>query len=75
MLKKMQDQSAQILEGGAAAAAETEAAAAAVNEASVYVGNVAEEVTPEDLAKHFQSCGAINRVTILVDKYTGRSKG
>ena len=31
--------------------------------------------TAEELGQHFQSCGAINRVTILCDKYTGNPKG
>jgi polyadenylate-binding protein 2 len=42
---------------------------------SVYVGNVDYSATPEDLRAHFQSCGAINRITILCDKYTGHPKG
>ncbi|KAJ3243905.1 hypothetical protein HDU78_011659 [Chytriomyces hyalinus] len=35
---------------------------------SVYVGNVDYTTTPEE---HFQACGAINRITILCDKWTG----
>jgi polyadenylate-binding protein 2 len=31
--------------------------------------------TPEELQNHFQSCGTINRVTILCDKWTGHPKG
>lgn len=31
--------------------------------------------TPEELQVHFQACGAINRITILSDKFTGRPKG
>lgn len=27
--------------------------------------------TPEEIQQHFASCGTINRVTILFDKYTG----
>ncbi|KAK9466290.1 hypothetical protein V1512DRAFT_226771 [Lipomyces arxii] len=42
---------------------------------SIYVGNVDYESTPEELQQHFQSCGTINRVTILLDKYTGHPKG
>ncbi|KAK9459421.1 uncharacterized protein V1516DRAFT_679867 [Lipomyces oligophaga] len=42
---------------------------------SVYVGNVDYESTPEELQSHFQSCGSINRVTILLDKFTGHPKG
>eukprot|EP00771_Trimastix_marina_P003462 gnl/Trimastix_PCT/473.p1 GENE.gnl/Trimastix_PCT/473~~gnl/Trimastix_PCT/473.p1 ORF type:complete len:183 (+),score=9.32 gnl/Trimastix_PCT/473:78-626(+) len=42
---------------------------------SVYVGNVDYGSTPEDLQAHFQSCGVMKRVTILVNKYTGYPKG
>jgi RNA recognition motif-containing protein len=31
--------------------------------------------TPEELQQHFQSCGAILRITILCDKFTGKPKG
>jgi polyadenylate-binding protein 2 len=42
---------------------------------SCYVGNVDYLATPEELQNHFQSCGTINRVTILCDKYSGNPKG
>lgn len=42
---------------------------------SVYVGNVDYQSTAEELGQHFQACGAINRVTILCDKFTGQPKG
>eukprot|EP01091_Cochliopodium_minus_P018906 TRINITY_DN7784_c0_g1_i1.p1 TRINITY_DN7784_c0_g1~~TRINITY_DN7784_c0_g1_i1.p1 ORF type:complete len:168 (+),score=45.01 TRINITY_DN7784_c0_g1_i1:20-523(+) len=42
---------------------------------SVYVGNVDYGSTPEELQEHFNSCGTINRITILCDKYTGHPKG
>lgn len=42
---------------------------------SVYVGNVDYHATPEELQEHFKSCGAINRITIMVDKYTCCPKG
>eukprot|EP00397_Hematodinium_sp_SG-2012_P050057 GEMP01057998.1.p1 GENE.GEMP01057998.1~~GEMP01057998.1.p1 ORF type:complete len:200 (+),score=30.16 GEMP01057998.1:54-602(+) len=46
-----------------------------VDKRSVYVGNVDYGSTPEELQEHFRACGAINRITILVDKYTGTPKG
>lgn len=46
-----------------------------VDARSVYVGNVDYGATPEELQKHFQACGAINRITILCDKFTGHPKG
>ena len=42
---------------------------------SVYIGNVDYGASPEELQKHFESCGAIQRVTILCDKYSGHPKG
>lgn len=46
-----------------------------VNRRSVYVGNVDYGATPQELQDHFRSCGQINRITIMVDKYTGHPKG
>lgn len=42
---------------------------------SIFVGNVDYGASPEKIQAHFQSCGSINRVTILLDKYTGHPKG
>lgn len=42
---------------------------------SVYVGSVDYGSTPEEVQEHFKSCGEINRITILVDKWTGSPKG
>lgn len=46
-----------------------------VDQRSIYVGNVDYASTPEELQEHFSSCGTINRITILCDKYTGHPKG
>ncbi|KAI8821475.1 uncharacterized protein EV422DRAFT_528250 [Fimicolochytrium jonesii] len=46
-----------------------------VDSRSIYIGNVDYSATPEDIQAHFQSCGTINRVTILCDKWTGHPKG
>ncbi|KAH8913353.1 hypothetical protein BT69DRAFT_1234709, partial [Atractiella rhizophila] len=56
-----------------------------VDARSVFVGNVRllcltvielnYGSTPEEIQTHFQSCGTINRVTILCDKFTGHPKG
>jgi polyadenylate-binding protein 2 len=46
-----------------------------VDSRSVHVGNVDFSSTPEEIQAHFQSCGTINRVTILCDKWTGQPKG
>uniref|UniRef100_T1IHZ0 RRM domain-containing protein n=1 Tax=Strigamia maritima TaxID=126957 RepID=T1IHZ0_STRMM len=42
---------------------------------SIYIGNVDYEATAEELERHFLGCGAVNRVTILANKYTGHPKG
>jgi hypothetical protein len=31
--------------------------------------------TPEEILSHFAACGTINRVTIVLDKFTGHPKG
>jgi len=42
---------------------------------SVYVGNIDYSATTDDLKDLFQDCGEINRITIMYNHYTGRSKG
>ncbi|KAI8082997.1 uncharacterized protein BX664DRAFT_187262 [Halteromyces radiatus] len=42
---------------------------------SIYVGQVDYGTSPVELQAFFQSCGPINRVTILCDKFTGQPKG
>ncbi|EER01231.1 Polyadenylate-binding protein, putative [Perkinsus marinus ATCC 50983] len=42
---------------------------------SVYVGSVDYGAAPEELQEHFKSCGPIQRITIMVDKYSGHPKG
>ena len=49
--------------------------AAATDDKSVYVGQVDYDATPEELQAFFQTCGTIERVTIVCDTYTRRSKG
>jgi len=48
---------------------------AAVDARSIYVGNVDYSSSPEEIQQHFTSCGSINRVTILCDRFTGNPKG
>ncbi|KAG8876091.1 cytoplasmic RNA-binding protein [Tulasnella sp. 332] len=60
---------AEVMEG------ETEEDPAVVDARSVYVGNVDYSSSPEEIQQHFTSCGSINRVTILCDKFTGNPKG
>jgi transposase-like protein len=46
-----------------------------VDARSVFVGNVDYAATPEEIQNHFRKAGNINRVTILLDKFTGQPKG
>ncbi|XP_019441077.1 PREDICTED: polyadenylate-binding protein 2-like isoform X2 [Lupinus angustifolius] len=52
----------------------TQAEKEEVDARSIYVGNVDYACTPEEVQQHFQSCGTVNRVTILTDKF-GQPKG
>ena len=42
---------------------------------SVHVSQVDYSVTEEELKKLFEACGAVNRATILKDKFSGNPKG
>ncbi|CAL5323817.1 unnamed protein product [Camellia sinensis] len=59
-----------------ASAAATQASKEEVDSRSIFVGNVMVDYacTPEEVQQHFQSCGTVNRVTILTDKF-GQPKG
>ncbi|XP_039053434.1 polyadenylate-binding protein 2-like isoform X1 [Hibiscus syriacus] len=85
-LKEMEDEAAALREMQAKVEKEMGAvqdpASAAANQASkeeadsrsIFVGNVDYTCTPEEVQQHFQSCGTVNRVTILTEKY-GQPKG
>ncbi|XP_057482801.1 polyadenylate-binding protein 1-like [Actinidia eriantha] len=55
-------------------ASATQAEKEEVDSRSIYVGNVDYACSPEEVQQHFQSCGTVNRVTILTDKF-GQPKG
>ena len=42
---------------------------------NIYVGNLAYEVTEEDLRLAFESFGQVETAAIIKDKYSGESKG
>jgi len=46
-----------------------------IDSRSVWVGNVDFSTKPEELKEHFLACGQIHRITIVVDKWTGKPKG
>lgn len=41
----------------------------------LYVGNLSYEVTEQDLRQQFEAFGAVDTVSIITDRDTGRSKG
>jgi len=42
---------------------------------NIYVGNLSNEATEEDLKQAFETFGQVESVKIIKDKYTNRSKG
>ncbi|WIA22686.1 hypothetical protein OEZ86_009652 [Tetradesmus obliquus] len=81
-LKELEEEAAKLRstqQGGAAEEAEEEPAGEGGNKEeadsrSVFVNNVDWGATPEELQQHFATCGTVNRVTILTDKF-GNPKG
>ena len=42
---------------------------------NIYVGNLSQEATEEDLRKAFEAFGQVTSVKIITDKYTGDPRG
>ena len=42
---------------------------------NIYIGNLSYEVTEEDLQEAFKEFGQVESVKIIMDKYSGQSKG
>ncbi len=42
---------------------------------NIYVGNLSYEVTEKDLQEAFEAFGQVESVKIIMDKYSGKSKG
>merc|ERR1712130_414159 len=42
---------------------------------SVFIKNVDHNTDANELKSHFESCGTIERITIVCDKWTGKPKG
>lgn len=74
-IEQLQNSVEKTLKPGAAGDASFPAGGASVDARSVYVGNVDYSTEPEELETFFSSCGTVNRVTILVDKWTHHPKG
>jgi RNA recognition motif-containing protein len=46
-----------------------------MSEARLYVGNLAYQTMDKDLQDHFSQAGAVVSAKVMVDKFTGRSRG
>lgn len=42
---------------------------------NIYVGNLSYQVTDEDLRAAFQNYGEVSSATVIMDKFSNRSKG
>lgn len=42
---------------------------------NIYVGNLANQVTEDDLRKAFEACGQVESANIIKDKFSGESRG
>ncbi|MGB2806945.1 MAG: RNA-binding protein [Sedimentisphaerales bacterium] len=42
---------------------------------NIYVGNLAREVTEDDLREAFEAFGQVSTATIITDKFSGESRG
>ncbi len=46
-----------------------------VDSMNIYVGNLSYDMTEDDLRKVFEEFGKVESVKIIMDRYSGRSKG
>jgi RNA recognition motif-containing protein len=46
-----------------------------MNQARLFVGNLPYQATENDLEDHFAAAGAVTSVNIMLDKFTGKSRG
>jgi RNA recognition motif-containing protein len=42
---------------------------------NIYVGNLSHDTTEEELRRAFEEYGSVDKVNIIMDKFSGRSKG
>ena len=42
---------------------------------NIYVGNLSHDTTEQDLRTTFEEHGSVDKVNIIMDKFSGRSKG
>lgn len=74
-LEKDSDKSKQLNEQRPPHHTLTDAQRQDIDSRSIYVGQVDYNSTPLELQQHFSSAGIVNRVTILLDKFSGKPKG
>lgn len=46
-----------------------------MNESRLYVGNLSYKTTDADLQDYFSQAGPVTSVNVMMDKFTGRSRG
>src|ERR1035437_7638707 len=46
-----------------------------MNEIRLFVGNLSFNTTENDLQDYFSTAGAVTSVTLMMDKFTGKSRG
>ena len=42
---------------------------------NIYIGNLSHDTTEEDLRQAFTSYGEVSKVSIIMDKFSGKSRG
>jgi RNA recognition motif-containing protein len=42
---------------------------------NIYVGNLSRDTSEEDLRRAFEGYGTVAKVNVIVDRYTGESRG
>jgi len=46
-----------------------------MSDSRLFVGNLPYQTTDSDLREHFSPAGAVNSANVIVDKFTGKSRG
>ena len=46
-----------------------------MSEARLFVGNLSYQTMENDLQEHFAQAGAVSSVNLMLDKFTGKSRG
>jgi cold-inducible RNA-binding protein len=46
-----------------------------MNQSRLFVGNLSYQTMERDLQEHFAQAGAVTSVTLMLDKFTGKSRG